>query len=104
MGKVLIKSSAVQPRLLLLMAAVANTAQALAWDVTITSGCDSCHMEGSRHYTMEALDVRTKNFKDSAAKHSFVKAVITRLGKDYQGILEYEGKANEHAHFEYDPK
>lgn len=97
--------SGVTPRLLVIAAAIANVAQTLQEpnDVTITSGTDGKHMKGSKHHIGAALDVRTKNFPSAAAKRHFINAVLQRLGKGYQGILEHEGRANEHAHIEWDP-
>ena len=103
MGKILIKSG-VRPKSLLLLAAVSNVARDLEWDVTITSGNDSKHMKGSRHYSGEAIDIRSKNFPTKRAKQEFIAAVLLRLGPGYEMFLEHEGGANEHFHLEYDPK
>lgn len=105
MAKVMIKPGA-QPRLLDLMAAVGNVASSLGSvpEVWITSGMDSLHSPNSLHYALRAVDVRTKNFPTSAAKHAFVAALKAELGPDYDVILEAEGQANEHAHLEYDKK
>lgn len=94
----------VRPRSLVIAAAVANVAQTLGLTVTITSGNDSTHMQGSLHYVDRALDVRTKDMGDAEMKRSFLRAVLARLGSDYQGVLEDLGGPNEHAHFEHDPR
>lgn len=90
----------VQPKILMMMAAIANVAQNLdePVDVLVTSGNDSKHMVGSKHYTYEALDIRSKNFPSAIAKQHFMNAVLKRLGSGYQMILESEGQANEHMH------
>lgn len=93
-----------QPRLLILAAAVSNVARDLPWDVTITAGTDGRHRAGSKHYSSEALDVRSRNFPSKRAKQDFVAAVLLRLGPGYEMFLESEGKANEHFHLEYDPR
>lgn len=103
MARVLIKSG-VQPRLLVLLAAVANSARDLPWDVTITAGNDGCHKQGSKHYTFEAIDVRSKNFPTLDAKEEFLESVLGRLGAGYQMFLEAAGTDNEHFHLEYDPR
>ena|SRR3990167_4443255 len=103
MGRLLIKSG-VQPRLLTLAAAIANVARDLPWDVVVTAGTDGKHMKGSKHYTGEALDVRSKNFPSKRAKQEFVAAVLLRLGPGYEMFLESEGKVQEHFHVEYDPR
>lgn len=93
----------VTPKNLVIAAAVANTAHALEVDATITSGTDGKHKTGSKHYSAEALDVRTKDMKP-AMKHLFAQALKDRLGVNYDVILESLGKAGEHLHVEHDPK
>lgn len=95
----------VKPKIIVMMAAIANVTQTMDEpnDITITSGNDSVHMKGSLHYKDAALDVRTKNFPSAQSKRAFLAAVLKRLGSGYQGFLEYEGKAQEHIHLEFDP-
>ena len=93
----------VKHKIVVMMAALANVAAGLSHDVTITSGNDSKHMTGSKHYTYEALDIRSKNFPTAKAKREFMAAVLKRLGSGYQMILEFEGGVNEHFHLEHDP-
>lgn len=95
--------SGVLPKNLTILAAVANVAASLDHDVIVTSGVDGKHMTGSLHYTYEALDIRSKNFLNALAKRNFMTAVLKRLGKGYQMILENAGKAQEHFHCEHDP-
>lgn len=105
MALVKIKSG-VKPRNLVILAAIANVAQELGNppEVFITSGTEGRHMPGSKHYTGEALDVRSHNFPSFAAKREFLNAVRRRLGRNYDVILESLGRPNEHFHIEYDPK
>lgn len=95
--------SVVVPKTVIIAAAAINTANVLglAGDLFVTSGNDSVHMRGSKHYTDEALDLRTHNLTP-AEKHLFKTTIQTRLGKDYDVILEDEGGPNEHLHVEYD--
>lgn len=85
----------VTPRNLVIAAAAANVASVLGVDVTITSGTDGKHMDGSKHYTGEALDIRLLGVQTP----HFMDALAARLGAAYQLVLE----AN-HLHVEYDPK
>lgn len=97
--------ASVLPKSLVILAAVANAAHAREIDVTVTSGNDSRHMDGSRHYQDRALDVRSKApFTTLADKRQFLAEVLARLGPDYQGLLEAAGTPNEHFHIEHDPK
>lgn len=112
--------STVEPPIVILQAAITNAYwmlfHPLPGELLISSAHDGEHMEGSRHYDYAALDVRSKSFRP-ADKLKMVKAVITRLGTPvvvetatgpgYQtrngkwlGILEFEGQAREHFHFE----
>lgn len=106
-----------RPDLLLLLAALANTAEQWWLTITVTAGSNGTHMPGSRHDTYQAIDVRSTAFRNRDDKRLFLRQVIERLGPaepvttstgpGYQtvdgrwlGILEYEGKANEHFHLE----
>lgn len=100
-------SGVVVPKVCIIQAAFLNAAHELgvklpddtAW---VTSGNDRVHMRGSKHYTDEALDFRSKTFA-TAEKHKMLEVIKRRLGKDYNVLLESEGGANEHFHIEYDP-
>lgn len=70
----------------------------------ITSGNDSRHMRGSRHYDDEAFDLRGNNI-DAATARRIRDDLAGRLGGDYQVIYETfpDAPANNHIHVEYDP-
>ena len=62
------------------------------------------HMRGSFHEKKRAIDLRSKNLPDSAAKHAFRDLLLEDLGdRDFDVILESEGKDQEHFHCEFDP-
>jgi len=96
-----IKAGVEPYRLLIMVAAVGNVAQTLLYpqDVVITSGIDGVHREGSKHYSLNAIDVRTNNFPTAKSKLIFQDSVKVRLGPDYDVVLEPD-----HLHIEYDPK
>ena len=87
------------PRLIVLVAAVANEAERLDFPVYITSGTDGRHMVGSKHYSGEAIDVRSYNFPSRQGVVAFAEKLRLRLGKDYDVVVEHD-----HIHLEYDPK
>lgn len=60
-------------------------------------------MPGSKHYTDEALDVRSKTLTHTK-KTAFMAEIRRRLGENYQVILEHEHLVNEHFHIEWDPR
>lgn len=88
----------VKPKILVIAAAAINAAIDKEWDVVITSGNDSTHMVGSKHYSWEALDLRTFNIPP-AELSPYITRLQDRLGPDYQVILE-----KDHIHVEYDPQ
>ena len=95
----------VRPKSLVILAAAANVATLLPEfvpELLVTSGNDAQHMAGSKHYTDDALDFRTKTMTREQ-KAVFVRKLRARLGPHYQVLLEAEGKTNEHLHVEYDP-
>src|SRR5215203_5773686 len=63
----------------------------------ITSANDSTHMEHSRHYANEALDIRTHNLRDPEQ----VQIELTiQLGSRFTVLLEGRGSPNEHLHIQ----
>lgn len=70
---------------------------------TVTSGTDGEHSATSLHYAGLALDFRTKDISAVNDKRAMVAEVQAILGRDYDVILEDEGRPNEHMHIEYDP-
>lgn len=83
-----------------LEAAYAN----FGFSLIITSAKDGNHKTGSKHYSGDGVDFRTKHLPGDV-KHkilAFARAKLDPLG--YDTILEYEGGENEHIHSEWDPK
>lgn len=69
----------------------------------VTSANDSQHMTGSRHFSDEALDWRTKGpfentMRSQARKLKFRKRFAELLGDRFTVMLEGTGKAHEHLH------
>lgn len=91
----------VQPRLINILAGVANVAATLATpsEVWITSGIDGVHSMDSLHYALRAVDIRSRNFPSAEALQSFVARLRTELGPAYQVIVE-----SDHIHVEFDPR
>lgn len=101
MPRLVTLKSTVKPPNLVILAAACNTAAELGISITVTSGNDSAHKVGSRHFTNQAIDFRTKDM-EKAVKAEFIAKMKARLGKKYLVLLEDEGKANEHLHCEVD--
>lgn len=91
----------VQPRIITILAAISQVARKRNITITITAGIDGKHAINSKHYSLEAVDFRTKDLKD---KRGVILDLSTLLGPSYDVILESEGSLNEHGHVEYDPK
>jgi hypothetical protein len=73
------------------------------FQAVMTSGLDGEHREDSLHYSGFATDWRTKNLP-LTLKKTMVNEVRSRLGSNYDVLLEFLGSDNEHMHIEYDPK
>lgn len=73
-------------------------------ELVVTSLNDGAHRQGSYHYTGDAVDLRSKNLPSSAAKRNARDLLASRLGRDFDVILEDLGGGNEHVHLEWDPK
>lgn len=68
-------------------------------DLVVTSGNDSSHMVGSKHYMDLAVDVRSKHF-DHHLKYKIWNDLRSRLGEKFFVDLENEGSPNEHFHIQ----
>lgn len=101
MAYIRLKDTVVVPKVVIIACAVVNAANALELpDMLVTSGNDSAHMAGSRHYRDQALDFRTHHLTKTQ-KHALMDEVRRRLGVVYDVILESENGPNEHLHIEY---
>ncbi len=71
----------------------------------ITSGNDSRHMRGSRHYDDLAFDLRGNNI-DAETARRLRDDLGRRIGDDYQVFYETfpRNPSNNHIHVEYDPR
>ena len=70
-------------------------------DLVITSINDSAHSQTSKHYTNEAMDVRSKSFPSALAKQHFLEALYAQLPKtNFYCFLEDPGTDNEHFHLQ----
>jgi len=91
-----------RPAVFAILLAVAGTppetTDGLVW---VTSANDSKHKRGSKHYTDEAFDIRTRNIKGftNYLAQAWADRIKVRLGKNYDVIFE-----GDHIHVEYDPK
>lgn len=66
------------------------------YSMTITSACDGKHMENSKHYSGNAIDIRTFDMNFAIYNKHLIQNI---LGNDYDVVLE-----DNHIHIEYDPK
>ena len=68
-------------------------------DCWITSGNDSQHMIGSKHYIGRAVDLRTRHLADPAATANQIRAA---LGAQFTVLYESAGTPNAHIHIQFD--
>ena len=66
--------------------------------LVVTAGSDGQHKQGSRHYTGEAIDVRSKSFVNLEAKERFREAYEMALGPHFRVLFENVGTNSEHFH------
>ena len=71
--------------------------QSAGREAIITSCRDGSHMSGSKHYSREALDLRTRDLT-AGVIDSLVTGLRNALGSDYDVLFE-----GDHIHIEYDP-
>ena len=69
-------------------------------EIVITSANDGKHSQRprSRHYTNEALDLRSRNFATDAARQRFLRRLRRALGAGFWVAYESHGTLNAHIH------
>lgn len=67
-------------------------------DCVVTSFTDGKHMEGSKHYDGDAVDLRIRNVPEELWRELTAKLRLA-LGPNFDTVLE-----KDHIHVEYDPK
>lgn len=67
------------------------------YNFVITSANDSLHKKNSRHYTNEAIDLRTHNLKNPEEAQ---KMLQSKLGPKFTVLYESPGTANAHLHLQ----
>lgn len=88
------------PRSLILMAAIANTANRLQLEITVIAGRNGNHPKSSRHLTHEALDIQTSNLT-IGERREFITMMQAKLGSLYDVVMEDVGTEREHLHVGY---
>jgi hypothetical protein len=73
-------------------------------ELVVTSLLDGVHMEGSKHHTGEAVDLRTHNVLKYVSLESLASRLRLYLPRGYDVIIEHIGTPDEHIHIEWDPK
>jgi hypothetical protein len=81
---------------------VADVMSSYGYETMVTSGLDSQHMADSKHYQGLAEDYRTHHI-NRADLEPIRRAIATKLGADYDFLLEDLNTDNEHFHGEFDP-
>jgi len=67
-------------------------------NLVITSARDGQHMKGSKHYTGDAVDLRTRDLTKQEQKDLW-QNLVNYLGPKFDVVLE-----SDHIHVEFDPK
>jgi hypothetical protein len=106
MAALAVKSSArfkaITPALLRILQGVFLVAQRTTdvSELVITSVNDSEHMDGSRHYSNEALDLRVRNLPSDLARQRLQAQLRAELGPAFTVLYEHAGTPNQHLHIQ----
>jgi hypothetical protein len=108
--KVNVRIKELTPALLWMLTCVSRVSKmhALFPTIVITSINDSKHSENSRHYTDEAIDIRTHNFPNDIVKKIFLDTLDRELNRNPEAtklgaftlLHESIGTPNEHFHIQ----
>ena len=93
----------IAPELVLAVIVAQSIYNDLGIDCVITSITDSKHMEFSRHYTGDAIDIRCKSIPIRLRGDVYT-LIKTSLTIDYNVVWEARGKAQEHFHISWKPR
>lgn len=99
-----VKLTSLSPQMVLAAMVVKSVCEQFNVPCCITSANDSTHSAKSLHYRGMALDFRTKYAALNGSERNFQDTIVSRLGPDFDVVLEALGTDNEHLHVEYDPK
>jgi hypothetical protein len=98
-----VRFATITPALLHMLGVVERLSRSLfglpAEGLVITSGSDSTHMAGSKHYTGEAIDLRSKTLNQTS-KSGLIGTLRAELGSQFTVLLEHDGQPNEHVHIQ----
>ena len=86
------------PEILLAIQEAREVYRAYGAEFTITSALDGNHMEGSKHYEGQAVDIRIWDIPPGLRAEA-AEAINRALGPQYDVVLE-----RDHIHLEFDPK
>lgn len=67
------------------------------YGLVITSANDAVHMQDSRHYRNEAIDLRVHNLKNPEEVQTLLKS---KLGPKFTVLYESKGTPNAHIHIQ----
>lgn len=102
--KIGLKVKGVQPELLLGLLVADSVHRDLVDDgIVVTELTGGKHKPNSLHYKGQAADIRTHHLSEKR-RNLFNNALKDALGADYDVIIEFPGKPEEHMHLEFDPK
>ncbi len=93
-----VKFEAISDRIVEILPSLTRIYRIFGQTCVITSARDGRHRTGSKHYTGEALDLRTFYF-NQMEQRDIHREIQQALGSDFDVILE-----DDHIHVEFDPK
>ena len=88
----------IQPEMIVGLIAAQAVFAALEYDFVITSVTEGKHRKGSRHYSGQAIDIRTRHLSDEVAIEALSR-IKKALPNDFDCIKE-----KTHLHLEFDPR
>jgi len=94
-----VKTNGMAPEILLVVVIANEVYAEQGYECVITSITDGKHGTASLHYIGHAIDLRTRHVAMEVEKQSIVQALKTRLGSQYDVVLE-----KDHIHIEFQPK
>ena len=93
-----VKIGGVSAEIAFVMVDIADVFRSRGAEFVVTSVMDGKHMDGSKHYTGHAVDLRVRSLP-AALRVEIADDLRRRLGAEFYVVIEPD-----HIHVEFDPK
>jgi hypothetical protein len=96
-----VRFDALHPAMVLAMIRAEVIYEDVGAECWVTSGNDSAHMVGSKHYDGRAVDFRVHHVPDETTREAIANTLRAALGAQFTVLYEGAGTGNAHIHCQF---